>query len=224
LKVNFNENRFLHLLFGTPYASFRERILLEFHRSIGQTNYVLGAKPSPRFDVQTGMIDGAIGVKAGSKLHQMIEVLLRDFYEPVRIAGLFSALFPEEHYNVSSSSSRVRQLISRTRRWLEREKIPVSVVEENSFYSMRIDGRFSFQIPLERNLVDARLLRFEKLKSLFGKVEYFSSRDVHEYLGVSLASAQSLLNWAISEGQVERIGDSKRATVYRIAEALRKSA
>jgi len=122
LKVRFDHVRHLHLYFGTPFAGFRERIEQELGRTPARSVYVLGPIRSPRLDLTTGKINGTAMFRTGGKCHQMLEVLLRDFYQPYRIAGLYSELFPREQYDIQSSPGRVHQLLWRTRQWLEQKK------------------------------------------------------------------------------------------------------
>jgi hypothetical protein len=224
LKVHFDEARFLSLLFGTPYASFRERINKEFARASDRSLYVLGPKKAPRFDLRTGTIDGRKALRPGEQVHQMTEVLLRDFYEPLRTARLFSELFPGELFNVSSTPARVRKSVQRARQWYSENKIPVLIIEDGGFYSLRIDGDFSFLVPLDRGVIDSSAIQWNKFCEHALHQDSFSNKDVCTKLNLSVSAAQSLINWAIGEGLVSRFGESKRNTRYKFSTPVLKSA
>jgi hypothetical protein len=174
--------------------------------------------------LRTGTIDGRQALRAGSQVHQLIEVLLRDFFEPLRTARLFNELFPGELFNVSTTPARVRKAVERTRAWLRNKAIPVSIVEDQGFYSLRIDGSFSFLVPLTRASASASTLQFEKLRARIAGQDSFSNQDVCLQLELSTSAAQTLINWGIHEGYIVRMGDSKRNTRYKLSASVLKSA
>src|SRR5205807_7801047 len=93
LKLDFQRSRFLHLIFGTPYEEYRTRIMRETGQENDRTVYVFGEKQAPRLDLRTAEIDRHPALNPGRKSHQLIEVLLRDFYRPQRVPAIFSNLF-----------------------------------------------------------------------------------------------------------------------------------
>jgi tetratricopeptide (TPR) repeat protein len=201
LKVKFDLERYLYLFFGTPYPAFRERLSRELGVRPEREIYVLGAKSSPRFDLSTGCVDGKPLLKPGHKCHQILDIFLRDFYQPMRINAIFSALFPGEHYS-SSSSDRVHQLIRRTRKWLLTHRIPTAIREQDEFYSLVITGAFSFRIPLTRAAIEAHSILFHELQSKFAGRSNFSAREVREQLGLPKTNAFRLLSWAVKNGRL----------------------
>ena len=218
LKISFDKVRFNHLIFGTPFEGYRKKVCDELGRVPEQPIYVLGPKESPRLDLSTGKIDGSDALPAGRKCHQLLEALLRDFYTPIRIGGLFSELFPDEHFNVFTSPVRVRQLIRRTRRWMEAENIPMVLDERRGFYSLKLTGNFSVRIPLERKPVDLMNLHFQKLATHYNGVEMFSARDARGALNLGRTTIQRLVNWAIGQGKLVRVGE-RNSTLYKISSA-----
>ena len=92
LRIRFDLEKFLHLIFGTPFAGFRDRVCREIGMVPDRDIYYLGQKSARRFDLATGEIDGKPSGIQGDQPHQLLEVLSRDFYHPLRIAGIFSEL------------------------------------------------------------------------------------------------------------------------------------
>ena len=218
LRISFDPDLFHHLIFGTPYSAYRERIFRDLGRRPERPVYAYGSESSlsiSRMNLADGSIDGAETTAAGRKGHQLLEVLLRDFYQPLTVAGIFSELFPAERFNVHSSPDRVHQLLRRTRRWLAEKRIPVAIQEDGRFYSVRIEGGFCFEVPLERRSVDGMSLYLEKLKSLHSN-EAFTAREAVSGLEVSKKTALRILRFGVEAKKIERLGE-KNATTYRFA-------
>jgi tetratricopeptide (TPR) repeat protein len=222
LKVDFKVEGFLHLYFGSPLPGFRNRIRDELGRVPDRRIYVLGKKSAPRFDLEAGQVDGKTVMRAGLKCHQLISVLLRDFYQPLRIGGLHAALFPGDHFDISSSPDRVHQVLRRTRRWLDANRIPVRIEESDGFYSLAIEGNISFRIPIDQQPKNLLARRMEKLMGAFPEGELFTTEKIQDRLGISMTSAHRLLHHAIEAGKVERLGNLKRPTGYRVRSAVSK--
>lgn len=219
LKVDFQRGRFLHLVFGTPFEQYRERIIREVGCGNDRSVYVYGEKTVPRFDLRTGEIDGAPANNPGRKCHQLVDVLLRDFYRPLRVGGIFSGLFRGEHYDISSSPDRVYQVIRRTRQWFVNDRVPLEIREQNGFYSLHITGKFSFRVPLERDSVECMNLHFNNLRAAYGAGQMFSAKDAREILSLSRRTIQRLVNWGIENHKIESLDANRNATKYRILAA-----
>lgn len=218
LKVEFNRERFVHLYFGSPYDGFRQRIVAELGiPAPTQPIYVLGLKSSPRMDLRTGKLDGVEVLNPGRKCHQVLDLLLHDFYRPVRIAGLFSEMFPQEQFNISSSPHRVRQILSRTRAWIKAEGYPIEINESGGFYSLNINGPFSFRVPLERRTLVAPHLQLEKLKQKYPADLSFSINEACEFLKLSNATVHRLIHRGLEDGKVKRVGKQGQAVIFKIA-------
>lgn len=215
LQVNFNETTYRHLIVGTPFAEFRERIHHQLQKSPDGTSLLLGSSSAPRFVVATGEVQGLQTSAPGNTVHQLIAVLLSDLYRPWSVGSIFNELFPQEHFDVNASPNRVHQLLWRLRRWFESNNIPVTINEFDGNYRLEIQGDFAFELPAHKIELDEQEIYMRKLNSLFGKQVTFSSRDVQAKLGISSSSFKRLASWAIENKRFERMGAS-RATVYRI--------
>jgi len=219
LKIKFEKVRFNHLLFGTPFRDFRDHITKTLKFVPDQNIYILGSKKSPRFDLLTCDFKGFPLTNPGGKCHQLLDVLLHDFYRPIAVGGIFSTLFPLEHFDAFTSPDRVHQILRRTRLWLKESCVPVKIQEANGQYTLKLSGDVSFRVPLEHHPVDFMTLQFESLKKAREKGSRkhlpFSAREIREQLGIARTSIQRLLNWGISQKKIEKVG-SKNATLYRL--------
>jgi len=223
LKVDYNRELFIHLYFGTPFAEFREHVARELGGAPTQDMYVFGPKASPRFDLRTGQIDGGPILNAGKKTHRLLEVLLRDLYQPLNVAGIFSALFPDECYDVANSGERVRQLIHRARAWIKESNIPVQILEEHGFYRIHIEGAFSFRIPLHRPSIESFAADLEQIQKLFA-AQSFLAHDVQTRLQLPKSRVRLLLQRGIEKGLILRHGTTNRSACYVVARSIAKKA
>lgn len=216
LLVHHSEELFVHLYFGSPIPGLRERMKVELGGVPKRTVYVLGAKDSPRFDLRTGQIGGETVVKPGKKEHQLLQVLLKDFYRPLRIGGLFAELFPNEHFDLISSPVRVHQILRRTRGLLKKVAAPVGIDEANEYYSLNLSGPFSFRLTLDGGRTDSMESQFERIRSSCGENRPFSVRDLRERMGISEATAHRLIKWGIANARLERTGKLKRSLLFKV--------
>lgn len=223
LKIKYDRRLFVHLYFGTPYEGFRDLIATEFNDRPTQSMYILGDKQSPRLDLRSGQLVGRAVLVPGRTAHQMVEVLLRDFYLPLRIGSLFSALCPDEHFT-PASADRVRQSVSRTRKQLAKAKIPLRIGERDGFYFAVLDGDISIRIPLQRQSVELEKLQFEKLAQALMSEPTFTAKQATAKLDLSKSTINRTLNWGIEKGLIERMGLTNRDAVYRFIRRDRKAA
>ncbi|MGE4132510.1 MAG: hypothetical protein AB7F86_12780 [Bdellovibrionales bacterium] len=205
LKVKFDEQRFLRLLFGSPYPGFRYRLSRELEQHTTESTFLLGEYDAPRLDLATGLIDGRSILKPGLQAHQMIEVLTRDLYRPLRVAGLFSTIFPGEIFNVGSSSHRVHQMMTRSRRQFAESGVPLAITESRGFYQLNLTGPFGILLTMDRSPINLAELQFKRLQQAFAKVSAFSAKEVGHALGVSGATVHRLLKREINGGRIERL-------------------
>ena len=218
LKISMDADDLDYLYFGTPMPYYRERIRRELGQAPASDKFLLGSKGSPQLDLLSGEITGG-GVthmlKPGSKSHQLLDSLLRDFYRPLGLGSLFNELFPGEHFDIYSSPDRVHQVIRRSRRWLEDAQIPIEIHEDDGAYSVRISGPFSILVPLDRKPIDWHDIQLERLRQVFGDSRAFSAREARDALGLSIAPFKRLVTWALENGRLERHGAST-ATLYSV--------
>jgi tetratricopeptide (TPR) repeat protein len=215
LKIQFEKGLYWHLYFGTPFPSLRQRLEREFGITPDRDTYVFGKKLAPRFDLRTGQIDSQAALKPGRMTHRLLELLLRDFYQPLRIGELFSELFLEEFFSPATSPDRVHQLISRTRRWLKDHKIPVAIEEIEGFYSLAVQGNFSFRVPLQRGAQDPLAFQFEDLVKQM-RTQNFTAKDVGLKMKLPRTTVFRILTWAIENKKIERLGSSPNTYTYRV--------
>jgi tetratricopeptide (TPR) repeat protein len=211
LKIRFDEKRFDHLYFGTPFEAYRKRLGREFSRLPKAAEYLLGGtEGAPVFDVASGRFSGPPHLdvlEPGSHCQRMIEALLKDFYRPIRIGGLFSALFPTERFDVFSSPGRIHQIMRRSRRLLEDSGLPVTIECESPAAGFRLEakGPISFRVGLDRQLAGRFEIMFRDLKN---KVDSrgFTSAEGADAIQTSVSTFKRLASWAQERGLIEKVG------------------
>ncbi len=205
-----------HLYFGTPFEAFRERIQTH-HRFVPpeHLDWTLGKRGASR----TPLIDPqhCPGLKPGQILQRLLLALARDFYRPMRLPALHSALFPDRHYNPTSSPTVIHQAIRRFRAWAEEQEIAIRIREHAGTY--RLEGEVTLRLtrqPASTNGATARLGSFlETLRAQSSAPEQFTHIDAMKWSGLSSRSTHRLLQVALTSGLLARTGAGK-GTRYRL--------
>jgi hypothetical protein len=216
LKVEFDQERFDHLIFGTPYAPYRWRICRLLDRMPAKTEYLHGRSAGRVFDLMTGKLDGEPIVNPGKKTHQLIEILTRDLYAPIKIGGLFAELFPGEYFDIHSSTLRVHQVLRRARRWIERHDLPLELHSSHGYYSLGMGEGLTIRIPFDRPEIGTFALEFRKLCRLIPERE-FSPSQARRQLRLSATSFNRFIKWSLERNLVARHGQGRAIRYRRIA-------
>jgi tetratricopeptide (TPR) repeat protein len=210
IMTSFEKPVFDHLYFGTPFAPYRERIVTYTGRAPEQKIYRWGAPGGDTLNATSGELAG--GLKLSGVSHRLVEKLTRDFYRPVSTNGLFAALFPDEYFNIFTSPTRVHQVLRRTRRWFEENRVPVQIASEPAGFSLKLTGEFAFEVQLEREAVGKGHDHLRKLEAHFNGQE-FSATQARNLLGLSPSGTQRFLTWAKDGGHIASFGAST-STIY----------
>ncbi len=207
LKLKFSQSLFDHLVIGTPTEHYKNRIREQLKHEPSES-YIYGDPGSQYLDLGTGLMSGSGKLNPGKLNHQVLLALSRDFYAPRNIGNLFAELYPGDYFNVDSSPLRVRQALSRTRRWLEEHQIPVAIDQLDSGYGLVFHGGFGFKIPLERAPVNSQKLRLEKLRNEFvGRS--FTMREACKALSLSSSHFHRLIEFGLLENEIDKTGQGK---------------
>lgn len=218
LKVQFEQRRLDHLIFGTPMRPYRQRIQDVLQATPNQC-YVWGTREDLVLDLQTGKMNKGVSLEPGRKIHQVLACLSQDFYAPTNVGKLFSELYPEEFFNVDSSPFRIRQLMMRTRTWLKENSIPARIEQEDGSYRLLIDEVFGVQVSLEADALDPQTSKWQELRSGFREKNEFTAEEACHHLKCSRASFLRLAEWALLSGHLLKTGAGK-ATRYTIESKL----
>lgn len=208
------------LYFGTPYPAYRRRIERESGVSFGERDSFVRVLKGQRPVV----VDTLSAFKAGQVSQRLLALLASDSYKPFRLDALHGELFPDRYYNPATSPVVVHQAVSRLRRRLDREGVPLTVAEHRSEYSLTATGPCALRIRIpaiatalvQEMRADAPVaLRLEdylaKLGKRFGPAREFSRADAAAELGISDRSASRYLAAARDLGLLEQRGATLQA-------------
>ncbi len=223
LNLDFSPELFHMHLFGSPWLGYREKAQRMLGRVIDVDAYLLGHPDARTLDVRTGQLDGKQVLAFGGSLHRTLEALLRDFYRPVSVGGLFGMLFPEEHYDIYSSPNRVHQLLFRLRKWCEEQNLPLEIQQEQDAYKLSTSPELALIVPYEKRTPDVNHQVLQNLKQAFPNETCFKLKQASESLGIAASQLRNVCNWAQEQGLMEKSGAGS-STLYYIPMAPVKKA
>lgn len=226
LKLSFDQKLFDHLIYGTPSEFFRARVIREIGQVPSSTfiyNHETVAKDAVDFDLQSGLLRCSDDSVGGTKIHQAMSVFLRELYAPRSLGSLFSELYPNEYFDINSSATRVRQVIRRTRRWLEDQKIPASIIEKNGSYKLQWLANFSVRMELDQKSITVQSGIYHKVVQAFHTDMRFTAGEACSKIKISRTGFHRWATWAEENQLLEKSGNNK-STVYRILPELKKRA
>lgn len=189
--------------FGTPYVGFRDK--LEKLRSFPETAWVCRQPQGSKF------WDPWFANSAEAEIsHRFVAFLARDFYRPARVGEIFSALFPDQHFDIDASPDRVYQIVRRARQWVQEEGLPLRIDEYAGSY--RLHRASELALLGRKNFV-----RFTKTEFVFDRFHHSQTQSLRleewaERLKCGPKKAKNLLQDAKAAGliQVERRGPHSR--------------
>ena len=215
LKVEFDLRRFSYLYMGTPFLAYRKRIEKELGQNFSQKSYRFGYRNSKCIELEDFSVDGKAMLKPAKNTHRLVEILLRDFYKPMSLGELFSAVFPQERFDVYHSTDRLHKIIRRARRELKDTGLPITVEEVEQRYRIELIGPIAIEIPLAERKINFNNAHLQVLQKNMMAEKEFSALEGREVLGFSKASFNRFINAILLEGLAVRLYTGP-ATRYRL--------
>ncbi len=216
LLVQFDDNRFHRLYIGSPYQGYRDRITrcLNGQRP-NQDYYYSGNSKGQVIDLYACNWQEDDFFPMGKNTHQLIETLSRDLFRPHRIEELFSLLYPNEFYDLDTSPTRVYKAISRANSQIEEKQIPISIVQNNGFYSLSLDDGVCLKLHLQAPRVDGHEAYINKMKYSNQFDDLFSSSEMSRWLKIKSSMTRDILHYGVQHSKIEKIG-SGPGTYYKL--------
>lgn len=200
------------LYFGTPYDSYRKRILKSVElTTLPKTYHWISEFETAPTVRPRRFIDPTGDLKPGQVLHRLYEALCSDFYKPQSAVALFTKVFPGEIYNPLTAPNRVHQALKRLR-------VKVGVREFGGVFYLDPGPKKGLKIrclqetTLPRSLELVRQFVSEK----FGRIP-FQARDLAGHLALGRSSRAELLAELVSRGHLLKLGSGPR-TRYQLRE------
>lgn len=198
--------------FGTPYESYRAWITKMFGSKFDPPSeylWKLGANAKQVIDLNSG----EMGLKTGSFGHRVLFALSRDFYRPIRVAPLYTLLYPGEFFEPVSGTHKIHEGIYKFRSWLAKEKWGLEIEEIESQYRFGPGSRCALLLTSDSGVVSSKDAVLEKIRKQWGD-KSFSISEAMKLLGMSKRSCQRVLKTGTESGELVREG-AAAATVYR---------
>lgn len=206
------------IYFGTPYPSFRRRLLRDFGQSVEiESEYVWAAGPvsaAKVLDTARGACGGA-SLESSPALIRLLGALAADFYRPARIATLFEALHPNESFHPTNSTSRIHQSVQGLRAWLEKHAPGISLTDVRGEYRLFPSAGWGVHVVDQKASLapDPETVRLDQLRELFG-TQAFDPKQAAAALGISVRAVQALLTHGQESEKLVRLGP-KGSAKYR---------
>lgn len=214
-----DEALFLRLYFGTPYESFRRRLVREMGGHELPSAYLW----RPFGERETGpVLDASLGGTAGARLKpgqvpfRLFRELVSDLYRPSRVATLYARVFPSEFYNPAASPGRIHQAVKALRHWLREQRLPLSITEEEGAYRLTAVGPCAIRLRDGREGEGRHDFRLRALRESWPAAA-FSAEAAGRCLGLSARSALATLEHGIAQGWVVREGKRSGARYRFVA-------
>lgn len=214
-----DEALFERVWFGTPHAGFRARLARDFGGKSPKTeayDWTPSGKAARHVLDLCGEEPGDGALWGSPVRRRAMIVLSADFYRPIRLAALFSALHPEEHFHQVTSSDRVHQLLHALRGWLEAHAPGVTIVESDGLFRLAIAPGWALRVPRSADAAasaDLDAARLKRLRESFG-TGAFDSREAADRLGISQRTALRTLATGQEQKVIEKSG-KRAAARYR---------
>lgn len=111
-----NEKKLKFLYFGTPYTSYRQKILKSMSLTTApwtsyqiQVPFRLSSRAKNCIDLTSGKWNGKLWLKKSHLLHRLQTILFSDFYRPLSTMSLYNQLYPESFFNPNSAPNQIHQ-------------------------------------------------------------------------------------------------------------------
>lgn len=205
-----DETLFLKVYFGTPFSSYRHKLISEFPSKVKiPENYILcfgNGSSEPLRILRGKRINSGEPLKVGQLKHRLLRTLISDFYRPARVASIFSSLYPGELFHPVGSSSRIHSAIKELRTWFQKNKIPLGIKEnEGAYQIVPKSDSCAIEIPTPEWWVENPYSRIGELRVMVLDMN-FSALTASQRLGVPRRTAHYLLKRGIDSGLIIRMG------------------
>ncbi len=216
-----NAALFTHIFYGTPYLSYRRRMMKAMRRQISLPDFYCWdprgslSGGEAQFDLTDGrgLLNPEIQISSQELLGRLLQVLSSDFYRPASLGQVFNAVYPEEYFNPWSSPARVARLIQRFRQWVDEHKIPWGIRYQQMQVSLEGSAPYALRLTLDRRCDNKTERHLRILRETFAE-KSFTTLEVAQRLNLSRRSAARLIERAMQDKIIEKLGRG-RAISYR---------
>lgn len=217
LKNKFDQHSFDYLYFGTPYESFRTRLTEELQQSPSDS-FCYGDPKGIILSLTTGEYESNGKDQISSKIQNLLMALVDDFYAPVALGSLFSKVYPGEHFDIESSPLRIRQVLTRLRKWFTTNNIHAAISQKETLYKIDLQKGLGFEIGSIKNNIADFNRNFERIRKQYANKNGFTIKEAVKDLALSRSDFHRIMKWATEKQLVMKHGRGK-STHYQITDA-----
>lgn len=223
-----NDDLARKVILGTPFEYYRQRARRVLGKNIlpqGGFHWFLESHAGPNQDAflfnPYEVQNDAEALHTKPQLLALFEALTMDFYKTSHIGLLFQRIYKDEKFNPFTSPKRILKLIKRLDQWFEEHQVPLRIQMKKSEFALKAREGHRIQVFVQRGkTLSKQEGNVTHLREIF-KDRSFSSQNVADKLQISKASAQNLLQQALTDGMIIKRG-SGRGTTYALAPRNRK--
>ncbi len=223
----------MKLYFGTPYSTYRSRLLRDFpdlHEALpDQYGWELQAPRGPHQEV---WLEGAAVcnesqslLKTGQVLQRLFKALAADFYRPANLVELYSLVFPDQHYHPRTSTDSMHQALRRLRAFFADQDLPLRVSESRAHYCLQAESPVTLWVRSENAFpatpigLERDLIQLEALLPRVGAKE-FTAQEAAAIWEVSRNWALNRIRKLHRQNLLERHGQGPQ-TRYRLVRSTK---
>ncbi len=151
-----NKDLFLKVYFGTPFRTYREKLIKSFPEKCEiPKSYLWNSAPGdvPKGNILNISDSGGLAVKhelkKGHLTYRILQALASDFYIPFKTETIFNYVFPSEYFNPTSSYSKTKNGVRRAQVWLNKNQIPIEIRSDAGAYRIFFLKPFYLQVQLQ---------------------------------------------------------------------------
>jgi tetratricopeptide (TPR) repeat protein len=200
-----NQEQLNYVMVGTPYSSYRKRAMRLFSSRVGHSQKaILGSAENTEailFDLQLGLCpeNPNISLVSEPKLLTCLRALASDFYRPMNIGQMHSAIYPGEYFNPYSSPQKVRNLVQRLRNWSRENSIPFDIrLQDHEMQLVLKPGMKLTVYKSYKGISETPTVILARVKSMFG-ANPFSTQELAEALSVSQRTARRWIEHGLTK-------------------------
>ncbi|MCB0394192.1 MAG: hypothetical protein KDD25_06515, partial [Bdellovibrionales bacterium] len=217
-KFKGDTKRLSEIYFGTPYASFKERMNAEgFKTDKTHWNCPLEFGLDHHEAISIDFTEGRIGKRSfkmdDGLTSQLLIGLTEDLFRPTYYTSLYEELYPNEEFESDLSRDKLNKVLKRARQFIKKNEMPLNLNFKDGF--IWLSGSSPVSV-VKRSYSERR----SQLSTILRKVERecgleFKSSDAKKLLEVSTGKLHSILTSAEEKNLISKSGKGKN-TIYKM--------
>ncbi len=211
----FNKEYLLNkVYFGTPYKTYRLRLLKQFPDKFElNKQFLLNESENPEIILDRQgplVVKGRLSIPTvPASVALAFQILTSDIYKPVRLASFFSEFYKNEHFHPHTSPQRVLKVIRRLNLWFQSNHLPMTIISSNSSFHFKMEKNIGLLISKKTQFLSKNAIAWKKLFHDYGFHPFSIHQTTVIWPTLTLRQRQRLLQIAIQEKVLKVQGKGK---------------